>query len=350
MQRVSLTGALGASLNGALFVLDEPTVGLHPRDVERLLDVVKRLGGGDNIALLVEHHPSVLRAADRVIELGPGAGEHGGEVVFDGAPDALLRAETATGRALRGLPVRERRRGPARGALRLEGASGHNLRAADLEIPIGALTCVTGPSGSGKSTLILETLLPAVAKALGGTGEAPLPYEKLTGADALRGVLGVDQSSLGRTSRGNAATYLKIWDAIRKRLAATDLAKERGYTPGFFSFNVPGGRCEACRGEGAETVEMQFLADVTFSCPECGGRRFSGEVLDVKLHGLSAADLMDLSAERAKEVFAGDALVLRALEPLSKVGLSYLRLGQPLSALSGGEAQRLKLAAALSSA
>ncbi len=350
-QRVSLTGALGASLNGALFVLDEPTVGLHPRDVDKLLEVVRRLGAGDNIALLVEHHPAVLRAADRVVELGPGAGEHGGTIVFDGTPRELAVADTATGRALRGLPVRERRRHASRGVIRLEGASGHNLRDVDLEIPIGAITCITGPSGSGKSTLVLETLEPAAARALSrGSTEAPLPFARLAGVEALRGVLGVDQSALGRTSRGNAATYLKIWDVLRKRLAATDVAVERGYTPGFFSFNVPGGRCEACRGEGAETVEMQFLADVSFSCPECGGRRFTGEVLDAKVHGLSAADLMDLSADRAAEVFAGDAAVLRALAPLRKVGLGYLRLGQPLSALSGGEAQRLKLAAALATA
>ncbi len=350
-QRVSLTGALGASLDGALFVLDEPTVGLHPRDVAALLRVVRRLGAGDNVAMLVEHHDSVIRAADRVVELGPGAGEHGGSIVFDGPPADLLRADTATGRALRGLPVRERRPHAARGVLRLRGARGHNLKGDDLEVPIGAITCVTGPSGSGKSTLVLETLEPAAArvKKQGGT-DAPLAYDALEGAEALRGVLGVDQSALGRTSRGNAATYLKIWDVLRKRLATTDVAVERGYGPGFFSFNVPGGRCEACRGEGAETVEMQFLADVTFSCPECGGRRFAGEVLDVKLHGLSAADLMDLSADRAAEVFADDALVTRALAPLRKVGLGYLRLGQPLSALSGGEAQRLKLAAALAGA
>ncbi|MFW6067725.1 MAG: excinuclease ABC subunit UvrA [Myxococcota bacterium] len=351
-QRVSLTSALGASLTGAMFVLDEPTVGLHPGDVDRLSDVVRSLVTDDNLALVVEHDTDMIRRADRVIELGPGAGEHGGEVVFDGTPAQLVRAKTATGRALRSRrPTRrwERRR-PA-DWLRLEDARGHNLRGVDLALPLGVLTCVTGVSGSGKSSLVSETLYPAVSRAVGERGvEAALPYGRLVGHGALRGVVRVDQSPLGRTSRGNPGTYLKAWDVIRKRLAAQPLAKERGYTPGVFSFNVPGGRCEACKGEGAETVEMQFLADVSFSCPECKGRRFVGPVLEVSWNGANAADLLGRTVQEMLSSYGTDRELAGRLQPLSDVGLGYLRLGQPLNTLSGGEAQRLKLAGALAGA
>ncbi|MFZ1864817.1 MAG: excinuclease ABC subunit UvrA [Polyangiales bacterium] len=347
-QRVALTSALGATLNGAMFVLDEPTVGLHPRDVERLLGVVQALSRDENVAVVVEHDREMILGADRVIELGPGAGESGGQIVFDGTPAALRKAPTATGVALKANgAVRRARREPT-GWIELEGAAGHNLRTIDVSIPRAVLTCVTGVSGSGKSSLVLETLLPAVERHLGVKSEStPLSYRRLSGADSLRGVVGVDQAPLGRTSRGNAATYLKIWDLFRKRFAEQPLSKERGYKPGFFSFNVPGGRCEACRGDGAETVEMQFLADVVFSCPECQGRRFVGPVLDVRYQGLHIADVLDLTAHEAAERFAGDKLISRALEPLLEVGLGYVRLGQPLNTLSGGEAQRLKLAEAL---
>jgi excinuclease ABC subunit A len=347
-QRVALTSALGATLNGAMFVLDEPTVGLHPRDVERLLGVVKALAKDENVAVVVEHDQEMILGADRVVELGPGAGEEGGTIVFDGTPSALRRAPTATGKALKagGATVRTRRE-PA-GWIELDGASGHNLRSVDLALPRGVMTCVTGVSGSGKSSLVLETLLPAVQRKLGLKSEgAPLRHESIKGFASLHGVVGVDQAPLGRTSRGNAATYLKVWDVFRKRFAATETAKERGYKPGIFSFNVAGGRCEACRGDGAETVEMQFLADVVFSCPECQGRRFVGPVLDVKYMGLDVAQVLQLTAQQAADRFAGDALIRKALAPLLDVGLGYLRLGQPLNTLSGGEAQRLKLAEAL---
>ncbi len=350
-QRVALTSALGASLTGAMFVLDEPTVGLHPRDVDKLKTVVRRLSTGDNLAIVVEHDETMIRAADRVVELGPGAGEHGGAVVFDGTPAKLAKAKTATGRALRRAPDGARqRRTKTNGSIRLEGARGNNLDGVDVEIPKGVLTCVTGVSGSGKSSLILETLHPAIRRAFDAAGPRPLSYDRIRGHEGLKGVVTVDQAPLGRTSRGNPATYLKIWDVVRKRFCAEPLAKERGYTPGVFSFNVAGGRCEACRGEGAETVEMQFLADVTFTCPECGGRRFVGEVLEVKHRDLSIADVLDLTVTEAAACFAEDAAVLDRLSPLQEVGLGYLRLGQPLNTLSGGEAQRLKLAEALASA
>ncbi|MGB9340247.1 MAG: excinuclease ABC subunit UvrA, partial [Polyangiales bacterium] len=347
-QRVALTSALGATLNGAMFVLDEPTVGLHPRDVERLLGVVRALSKDENVAVVVEHDREMILGADRVIELGPGAGENGGQIVFDGTPAALRRAKTATGAALRANGRVKRRRREASGWIELRGASGHNLRSVDASFPRGVMTCVTGVSGSGKSSLVLETLLPAVQRKLGlKASGAPLEHQSIKGFAALHGVVGVDQAPLGRTSRGNAATYLKIWEVFRKRFTQQPLAKERGYKPGFFSFNVTGGRCEACRGDGAETVEMQFLADVVFSCPECQGRRFVGPVLDVRYMGLDIAEVLELTARQASERFAEDALTTRALRPMLDVGLGYLRLGQPLNTLSGGEAQRLKLAEAL---
>jgi len=347
-QRVALTSALGATLNGAMFVLDEPTVGLHPRDVERLLGVVRALSQDENVAIVVEHDPEMILGADRIIELGPGAGENGGEIVFDGTPAALRRANTATGAALKGNGSVMRARREPKGWLELKGASGHNLRGVDVSFPLGVMTCITGVSGSGKSSLVLETLLPALQRQLAVKSDhAPLEHTTLTGFESLKGVVGVDQAPLGRTSRGNAATYLKIWDVFRKRFTARPLAKERDYKPGFFSFNVEGGRCEACRGDGAETVEMQFLADVVFSCPECGGMRFAGPVLDVEYMGLNVAQVLQLTAHQASERYADDALIKRALAPLLDVGLGYLRLGQPLNTLSGGEAQRLKLAEAL---
>lgn len=347
-QRVALTAALGSSLSGSMFVLDEPTVGLHPQDEEKLLAVVQSLTAGDNIAIVVEHSPTLIAGADRVVELGPGAGVEGGTIVFDGTPSELARAATPTGRALVRRRVVERDARSPRDWIRLTGATGHNLQGVDVEIPLGVLTCVTGVSGSGKSSLVFETLLPALRRSKGlKIEEAPLPFESLVGGESLSDIVAVDQSPLGRTSRGNAATYLDAWGAIRDLFAAQPLAKERGYRPGTFSFNVAGGRCEACKGEGHETVEMQFLADISFECPECGGRRFVGGVLDVRVHDLDAAQVLELTGYEAARVFADDRKVMRRLQPLLDVGLGYLPLGQPLNALSGGEAQRLKLAAAL---
>jgi excinuclease ABC subunit A len=351
LQRVALTSALGSGLTGTLFVLDEPTVGLHPKDVLRLLPALKRLAARDNIVLVVESDRRVIEAADRVVELGPGAGPNGGTIVFDGQPAALREASTATARAWArddGVAAQPARK--PRGTIALRGASGNNLRAVDLEIPLGALTCVTGVSGSGKSSLVAETLVPAIARELGQSAEAPLPFESLRGHDVLAQVIVADQTALGRTSRGNAATYTGVWDLIRKRLAKEPIAVERGYGPGMFSFNVAGGRCEACKGEGADTVEMQFLADVHLSCPECGGRRFVGPVLDVKLCGLDVAALLELTVDEASDKLAGFKEIKKALASLRDVGGGYLRLGQPLSTLSGGEAQRLKLAEALGDA
>jgi excinuclease ABC subunit A len=344
-QRVALTGALGASLAGALIVLDEPTVGLHPRDVDRLAGVIERLTTADNTVLVVEHDWGVIGRADRVIELGPGAGAQGGRIVFDGPPRANAAAQPAS-------PAVRGRRAP-REWITLRGASGNNLAGVDVAIPRGVLTCVTGPSGSGKSTLVLDTLAPAVTRLLELDPEEagePLAHAGVDGVDGIADVIVVDQAPLGRTARGNPATYVKAWDWIRGVLAKTELARTRGYTAGTFSFNVPGGRCEACKGEGAETVEMQFLADVSFSCPECGGRRFVGEVLDVehegKYGGKNVVAILEMTVREALEHF-GSRKLDRILGPVVDVGLGYLRLGQPLNTLSGGEAQRLKLAEAL---
>lgn len=353
-QRVALAGALGASLSGAMFVLDEPTVGLHPQDVQRLTAVVRRLATGDNTVVVVEHDPGVIRQADRVVELGPGAGEQGGHVIFDGSPHELSQADTATARVLRG----QQRHGgpdarpprPSPGWIELTGAHGHNLKGDTLRLPLGNFTCVTGVSGSGKSSLILETLYPAVAKRFARAPESALDYENLSGTEPLTGCLKVDQSPLGRTSRGNAATYCGAWDVFRKRFSSTPLAKSRDYKPGFFSFNVPGGRCETCKGEGSETVEMQFLSDVTFTCPDCKGRRFVGPVLDVKYGGLDVTEVLDFTVDEALARFDDDPDLFLRLEPLVLTGLGYLTLGQPLNTLSGGEAQRLKLAHALGQA
>jgi excinuclease ABC subunit A len=349
-QRVSLSTALGASLSSAMFVLDEPTVGLHPSDVGKLCRVIRRLADAGNLVIVVEHDPQLIAIADRVIELGPGAGARGGQLVFDGSPAALLSADTSTGRALRAAQKVRTGKRESRGTLTLRGAHGHNLKEVTLAIEKGQFNCITGLSGSGKSSLILETLVPAVERALGSREARPLPYDTLEGVEGITGVVHVDQGPLGRTSRGNPATYVGAWDVVRKRFANEPLAKERGYTPGTFSFNVEGGRCEACKGQGFETVEMQFLADVSFGCPECGGKRFVGPVLDVRHRELDVAELLALDVDEVLARFSEDRELCKTLRTLRDVGLGYLTLGQPLNTLSGGEAQRLKLAQALAQA
>ena len=347
-QRVTLTAALGTSLNNALFVLDEPTVGLHPADVGPLVEILRELARRDNTVVVVEHDPTVIAGADRVIELGPGAGERGGALVADGSPASLAGGGTATARALSG-PTRPPRapRTPS-SYLRVKNAQANNLRGIDVAIPLGLVCAITGPSGSGKSTLAVEIVYRALARKLGELDlEKPGTHQALDGAAAVRRVTLVDQSPLGRTSRGNAATYTKAWDTIRALYAKEPAAIARGLGAAAFSFNVEGGRCEACSGEGAETVEMQFLADVRLICPSCRGLRFKDEVLAVERNGISIAGVLDMTIERALDAFRGEPAIARALGPLALLGLDYLRLGQPLSTLSGGEAQRLKLSRAL---
>jgi excinuclease ABC subunit A len=348
-QRVALTAALGSSLTGALFVLDEPTVGLHVHDVAPLVNAMRALARRGNAVLVVEHDDTVIAAADRVIELGPGAGRDGGDLVFDGTPsEARGRLDLATGRALEARPAAAVRR-TGTGRLVVRGASANNLRNVTVHLPLRALTAICGPSGSGKSTLVEEVMHRALARRFGESDvEAPGAHEGIDGADDLARVVLVDQSPLGRTSRGNAATYTGAWARIRARFAAQPEAELAGLTAGHFSFNVALGRCDACAGEGAETVEMQFLADVRLTCPVCRGRRFRDEVLEVTIAGRSVADVLELSLADVARMFADDAVVARALAPAIDLGLGYLPLGQPLSTLSGGEAQRLKLARALS--
>jgi excinuclease ABC subunit A len=347
-QRVTLTAALGTSLHNALFVLDEPTVGLHPTDVEPLAKIVRELGERGNIVLVIEHDPAMIRAADRVIELGPGAGAEGGRIVHDGTPAALAKTGGATARALAKGAARVRAPRTATGHVEVKGARANNLRNVNVRVPLGVVCAVAGPSGSGKSTLVDDVLYRAVARKLGDKDvELPGACDAIAGLEAVKRVTLVDQSPLGRTSRGNAATYTKAWDAIRKLLAGSPRAAALGLEASAFSFNVDGGRCEACSGEGYETVEMQFLADVRLVCPVCKGRRFKDETLSVEVSGKNVSEILDSTVDEVMQIFRAEKAVLRALGSLQMLGLGYLRLGQPLSTLSGGEAQRLKLARAL---
>ena len=356
VQRINLTTALGTSLVNTLFVLDEPSIGLHPRDMGRVVEVMQRLRDNGNSLLVVEHDPQIMLAADRVIDMGPGPGERGGGIVFNGTPGELMRcSDTLTAEYLSGrrdASAASGRRGPPRegdARLVLAGASEHNLRDLDVEIPLGRLVCVTGVSGSGKSTLVQDVLLPALLRAKGKATEAPGAHRSLSGAEHVGEVVMVDQAAIGRTTRSNPASYVGAFDAIRKRFTAEPVAIERGYTPGTFSFNSGTGRCPGCSGSGFEHVEMQFLSDVYLRCPDCNGRRYRAETLEVKLTrgqgpARSIADVLDMTVSEALAFFDGDRDIAAALEPLVAVGLDYLKLGQPVPTLSGGEAQRLKLA------
>ncbi len=349
-QRVTLTAALGTSLHNALFVLDEPTVGLHAADIAPLNELIAELAARQNAVVVIEHEPLIIESADRVVELGPEAGEGGGHVVFDGTVAQAKKAKTATSRALARPHIAPEPPPLTGDEVTFSGVSVHNLKNVDVTFPTGRLVAVSGPSGSGKSSLVVDVLYRAVARHLGVTdAERPGPHESSQGLDAFSQVELVDQSPLGRTSRGNPGTYTKAWDTVRKVFAAEPQAKALGFEASHFSFNVTGGRCETCAGEGYETVEMQFLADVSLECPVCQGRRFKDEVLEVRHQGYSISDVLSMTISDALRLFDGSAPVRRALSPLVALGLGYVRLGQPLSTLSGGEAQRLKLARALAS-
>jgi len=349
-QRVALTAALGSGLVNTLYVLDEPSVGLHPHDIGRLVAIVGRLRDAGNTVVVVEHDLAVVRAADLVVDIGPGAGEAGGHLTYFGPPGEIdaasgsVTADFLTGK--RGPIVPERRRS-ARGTLRLTGARGHNLKNIEVGFPLGVLCVVTGVSGSGKSTLIEETLYPALRRLHTPEAVAAQPYDGLGGAEGLAEVVLVDQTPIGRSGRSNPVTYLKAFDEIRKTFAATHEAKQRNYGPSRFSFNVEGGRCNACEGNGFQTIDMQFLPDVLVRCPECQGRRYRPETLEIAYRGKNIAEVLDLTAREAFVFFHHRPQVQARLRPLLDVGLDYLLLGQPASTLSGGEAQRLKLASYL---
>ncbi len=356
VQRINLTTALGTSLTNTLFVLDEPSIGLHPRDMRRVIEVMERLRDNGNSLLVVEHDPQIMLSADRIVDLGPGPGEHGGRIVFNGTPAQLAgRADTLTAQYLSGRKDAvdaAGHRGPPRPgepSLVVEGASEHNLQDLDVTIPLGRLVCVTGVSGSGKSTLVQDVLYAALRRAKAKPTETPGAHRAVHGAEHVAEIVMVDQTAIGRTTRSNPASYVGAFDVIRKRFAAEAVSIERGYTLGTFSFNSGNGRCPTCAGNGFEHVEMQFLSDVYLRCPDCDGRRYRPEILEVKMArgdepAKSIADVLDMTVSEAAAFFADDRDVLDRIEPLAAVGLEYLRLGQPVPTLSGGEAQRLKLA------
>jgi len=358
VQRINLTTALGTSLVNTLFVLDEPSIGLHPRDMNRIVEAMHRLRDAGNTLVVVEHDPAVMLAADRLIDMGPGPGERGGQIVFDGDPDQAKKADTLTGAYLGarkqiGMGIR-RFVNESTPRLILQGAREHNLRGIDVEFPLQRLVVVTGVSGSGKSTLMQDILFPALSRHFGKATETPGAHDALLGADWLADAVFVDQSPIGKTARSNPASYVGAFDEVRKLFAGTPVAQERSYTAGMFSFNAGDGRCPTCGGSGFEHVEMQFLSDVYLRCPDCDGRRFRAEILDAKLvrgdRQLSVADVLELTVSEAVQLFAGDREVLRRLQPIIDVGLDYVKLGQPVPTLSGGEAQRLKLAGFLAEA
>ena len=354
-QRIQLATSLGSQLVGALYVLDEPSIGLHTRDTAKLIRILENLRDLGNTILVVEHDPDVLRAADYLMDLGPGAGEYGGKLLAAGTVEQVERnPDSLTGRYLSGaltIPVPTRRRERGREKIVLRGARIHNLRGVDVEIPLGLLVCVTGVSGSGKSTLVHQVLYRAIAHALGQTegGDPTGLFRELTGAERLNDIVLVDQNPIGRTPRSNPVTYIKAFDSIRELFASQPEAERRGYAAGHFSFNVPGGRCDVCEGDGTVTVEMQFLADVELPCEECNGTRYKASTLEVRYKGKNISEVLQLSVKEALRFFAGHPRILDKLAVLDEVGLGYVRLGQSATTLSGGEAQRVKLASHLAS-
>ena len=350
-QRIRLATQIGAGLMGVLYILDEPSIGLHQRDNERLIATLERLRDLGNTVVVVEHDEDTIRAADFVVDMGPGAGEQGGYVVAAGTPEEIMQAEgSLTADYLSGrrtIEVPKARRRPRRGSLKMTGATENNLRNVTLEVPLGTLTVVTGVSGSGKSSLVTDTLAPALANRLNHAHRRTGAYRKITGLDKLDKVINIDQSPIGRTPRSNPATYIGLWDDIRALFASTQEAKARGYSPGRFSFNVSGGRCEACKGDGQIKIEMHFLPDVYVPCEVCGGHRYNRETLQVTYRGKNIAQVLDMTVEEALAFFENIPGIKRKLQTLHDVGLGYIRLGQPAITLSGGEAQRVKLASEL---
>jgi len=353
LQRVRLAAGLGSGLVGVCYVLDEPSIGLHPRDNQRLIDTLGELQSRGNTVVVVEHDETIMRRADWIVDLGPGAGRHGGCVVAQGTSEQVAaNAESLTGRYLAGveqIPVPQRRRRVAKTrAITIEGVTTNNLKSITVQFPLSAMVCVTGVSGSGKSSLLDETLARALVRRLGGIAPKPGPYTSLRGASQIDKVVQIDQSPIGRTPRSNPATYTGVFDEIRKVFANTRDAKQRGYKAGRFSFNVKGGRCEECQGQGQRRIEMNFLPDIYVACPVCEGKRFNRQTLEIRYRDRSIADVLDMQVEEAAEFFENFPQIARLVRSLQEVGLGYMTLGQSSTTLSGGEAQRIKLASELS--
>src|SRR4051794_24260198 len=350
-QRIRLASQIGSGLVGVLYVLDEPSIGLHPRDNHRLIETLIRLRDLGNTVMVVEHDEDTIRVADWVVDIGPGAGEHGGEVIHSGSVKGLLRNKASiTGQYLAGkrsVPVPKHRRSPGLDQLVIRGAREHNLRNIDVNIPLGLFVAVTGVSGSGKSTLVQDILLPSLMQRIYKSKTAPGRHRTIEGIELLDKVIDIDQSPIGRTPRSNPATYTGVFDHIRKLFAATQEAKVRGYLPGRFSFNVSGGRCEACAGDGTIKIEMHFLPDVYVPCEVCKGARYNRDTLDITFKGKNIAEVLEMPAEEALDFFSNQPAISRHMQTLVDVGLGYVRLGQPATTLSGGEAQRVKLASEL---
>ena len=350
-QRIRLATQLGSQLVNVLYILDEPSIGLHQRDNRRLIDSLKQLRDASNSILVVEHDKDIMLDADHIIDIGPKAGRKGGEVVFSGTPKDMLATDTLTARYLNGKDLIPWQSAPRKGSgkkLVLRGANGNNLRDVTLTLPLGKLICVSGVSGSGKSSLVNGTLQPILSQKFYRSHTAPLPYDKIEGLENIDKVVTVDQSPLGKSPRSNPATYTGVFTAIRDLYASLSEAKIRGYRPGRFSFNVAGGRCETCMGNGYKTIEMNFLPDVLVPCETCGGKRYNRETLEVRFKGKSIADVLDMTINQAVEFFAGIPSIINKIKVLQDIGLGYIKLGQPSSTLSGGENQRVKLATELS--
>jgi excinuclease ABC subunit A len=353
MQRVRLATGIGSGLVGVLYILDEPSIGLHPRDNARLIESLRKLQQQGNTVLVVEHDEAVIRAADWLIDVGPGAGDRGGTIVGEGTPEEVAaNPDSITGGYLSGRlqiePPTQCRKPAKTRMLELEGATLHNLKNVDVQIPLGLFTCITGVSGSGKSSLIIDTLGAALARKLNGAMTRPGPYRALRGVAKLERLIHVDQSPIGRTPRSNPATFTGMWDEIRRVFAETKHAKQHGYKLGRFSFNTKGGRCEHCQGQGVERIEMRFLPDLFVTCPVCHGRQFNRQTLAVRYRDRSIADVLAMPIDEAVAFFENHPSIHRMLTSLVDVGLGYLTLGQPSPTLSGGEAQRIKLVTELS--